>query len=168
MRFGLISNYRRSWSKVGYRAILPNQMQYSNSYIYSAIDPIDGNNFHIIGWNDVSTAYTDKFIEALKEHYLDNHLLIVWDNAPFHKPKLLQQHKDVTILFLPPYSPVLNPAERYFEELRKVTANKVFESIDEQKQLLDDESAKWIKDKERMKKLAGYEWIIKQWEECQK
>jgi hypothetical protein len=38
MRYGLISNYRRSCSKVGERAIIDNQQEYSNRYLYSAID----------------------------------------------------------------------------------------------------------------------------------
>jgi transposase len=164
MRFGLMSNYRRSWSKVGLRAILDNQMEYANRYLYSAIDPIKGDSFHIIGWGDVSTMHADKFIEKLKENYPNNHILLVWDNAPFHRPKILRRHMDVTILFLPPYSPMLNPVERFFGELRKVTANKTFNSIEEQQKLLNDEVALWIKGKERMKKLTGYGWIIEQWD----
>ena len=30
MRFGLISNYRRSWSKIGKRTVIANQQEYSN------------------------------------------------------------------------------------------------------------------------------------------
>ena len=32
MRFGLISNYRRSWSRVGKRTVIENQQEYSNRY----------------------------------------------------------------------------------------------------------------------------------------
>jgi len=49
MRYGLISNYRRSWSKVGERSI-DNQQEYSNRYLYSAIDPINGDNFICIAY----------------------------------------------------------------------------------------------------------------------
>jgi hypothetical protein len=30
MRFGLISNYRRSWSKIGKRTVIANQQEFSN------------------------------------------------------------------------------------------------------------------------------------------
>jgi hypothetical protein len=33
MRFGLISNYRRSWSKVGKRTVVANQQEYINRYL---------------------------------------------------------------------------------------------------------------------------------------
>ena len=54
MRFGLISNYRRSWSKIGKRTVIANQQEFSNRYLYSAIDPITGDNFHILGFPDVN------------------------------------------------------------------------------------------------------------------
>jgi len=46
----------------------------------------------------------------------------------FHKSKKLKDN-NLTILFLPSYSPELNPVERFFQEIRKVTANKIFENI---------------------------------------
>lgn len=32
----------------------------------------------------------------------------------------------MTVIFLPSYSPQLNPVERFFGEMRKFTANKIF------------------------------------------
>jgi len=37
MRFGLMTNEKRSWSKIGQRTKLPNQLEYSNRYMYSEI-----------------------------------------------------------------------------------------------------------------------------------
>jgi len=67
MRFGLISNYRRNWSKIGDRTVIANQQEFVNRYLYSAIDPITGDNFHLLGFNDVNAAITKKFLEALME-----------------------------------------------------------------------------------------------------
>jgi len=50
-----MSNYRRNWSKVGERTIIDNQQEYANRYLYSAIDPITGDNFHMFEFNDVTT-----------------------------------------------------------------------------------------------------------------
>ena len=91
MRFGLISNYRRSWSKIGKRTVIANQQEYANRYLYSAIDPITGDNFHLIGFNDVNASITKKFLDALCEKYPDNHIVMIWDNAPFHRKKELHQ-----------------------------------------------------------------------------
>ena len=118
MRFGLISNYRRSWSLIGKRTVIANQQEYGNRYLYSAIDPINGDNFHIIGFNDVNAAITKIFLEALVEEYKDYHIVMVWDNAPFHRKKELQEIDGLTPVFLPSYSPELNPVERFYGEMR--------------------------------------------------
>ena len=64
MRYGLISNYRRSWSKVGERSI-DNQQEYSNRYLYSAIDPINGDNFHMYSVSDVNTLVTKTLLWSI-------------------------------------------------------------------------------------------------------
>lgn len=164
MRFGLISNYRRSWSLIGERARIPNQQQFCNRYLYSVIDPLQGDSFHLIGWDDVNSRNIHLFIDALKEEYPHHHLVLIWDNAPFHKAKSLQDIEDVTTLSLPPYSPELNPVERYFEELRKVTANRTFESIDAQQEMLENSIVEWMQNRPKMTKLTLYPWIK---EQCQ-
>ena len=52
MRFGLMTNEKRSWNKVGERTRLPNQMEYANRYLYSAVSPLDGDSVHVIGFSD--------------------------------------------------------------------------------------------------------------------
>jgi transposase len=163
MRFGLISNYRRSWSKVGKRTVIANQQEYSNRYLYSAIDPITGDNFHIIGFNDVNAAITKTFLNALRKKYSEFHILMVWDNAPFHRKKELHEIDGLTPVYLPSYSPELNPVERFYGEIRKITANRLFKDIQIQEAIIDKEVATWMNDNDRTKKLCSYEWIIQQW-----
>ena len=126
-----MSNVRRSWSKRGERTIVQNQQEFANRYLYTAIDPIFANSFHISGFGDAATKQTEAFLLELQKAFLDNHLVIVWDRAPFHRPKLLcKEH--MTIIYLPSYSPQLNPVERFFEEIRKASANRIFrEGINE-------------------------------------
>ena len=162
MRFGLISNYRRSWSKVGKRTVIANQQEYSNGYLYSAVDPITGDNFHILGFPDVNASITKIFLDALVEEYKDNHIVMVWDNAPFHRKKELHEIEGLTPIYLPSYSPELNPVERFYGEVRKSTANRLFKGIDIQKNIIEDEVVTWMADPEKTQKLCGYKWIIEQ------
>ena len=162
MRFGLMTNEKRSWNKKGERTRLPNQMEYANRYMYSAISPLDGDSFHLIGFNDANTQTTNAFLNELQKNYSDTHNIVVWDNAPFHKPKILQEKENLTILPLPSYGQELNPVERFFGEMRKATANKIYKDINEIEQLLQNEVINWIDDKERMKKLTCWEYIENQ------
>lgn len=164
MRYGLMSNYRRSWSKVGTRTEWKNQQEFANGYLYSAVAPLSGKSFHLIGFKDADSATTKVFLEHLKKDFPRKHLCVVLDNAPFHKLKCLQHIAGVTLIFLPPYSPQLNPAERFFGELRKTTANKIFDSLLEYEHAIEKKLIEYIADPTAVKTLTGYDWISKQWE----
>ena len=104
MRFGLMTNEKRSWSKIGQRTKLPNQLEYSNRYMYSALSPIDGDSFHIIGFSEVNTQSTNIFLDELKKHSQNKINIIIWDNAVFHKPSILHSKKNILVLQLPSYA----------------------------------------------------------------
>ena len=67
-------------------------------------------------------------------------------------------------MFLPSYSPELNPVERFYREIRKSTANRLFQNIEIQKNVIEKEVVKWMKDIDKTQNLCGYDWIIDQLE----
>jgi transposase len=101
-------------------------------------------------------------LEKLKETVANKHLLVVLDNAPFHKLKILREMNGVTLIFLPSYSPQLNPTERFFGEVRKSTANRIFETLEAQETEIEKSAVEYYDNSEAVKKLAGYEWILEQ------
>ena len=161
MRYGLISNFRRSWSKVGKRTVLPSQMEYKNLYLFSAICPETGENFNQNGFSSMNKISVKSFLEQLKKKFKDYHLVVIWDNAPSHRATDIKELEDFTFINLPPYSPELNPVERFFGELRKVTANRIFNSLEEQKELLTDHLHKCEHDGEKIRSITYYPWLRK-------
>ena len=158
-----MSNFRRSWSLIGQRAVLPQQQAFVSRYLYSAIDPITGESFHIMDFDRVNTLTTRIFLDELQKMFSKYHLIIVWDNAGFHRSATLE-HQDRTLCFLPSYSPQLNPVERFFEECRKITANLVFpEGIDQLSQVLEKGIVDLAKDTQKIRKLCAYPWIREQY-----
>ena len=89
-------------------------------------------------------------------------VIVVWDNAPCHRPTIHRSIPGLIVLFLPAYSPQLNPCERFFEELRKATANTIFKTIEEQEVAIDSALNRLADNIEGMKGLLGYEWILTQ------
>ncbi|MEA3330179.1 MAG: IS630 family transposase [Campylobacterota bacterium] len=162
MRFGLMTNEKRSWNKVGERTRLPNQMEYANRYLYSAVSPVDGESVHIIGFSDANAEATSLFLDEINKQHSKTHNIIIWDNAPFHKSKTLHSKKNISILTLPSYGQELNPTERFFGEMRKSTANKIYKDINEIEKLLNDELLIWINDKDRTKKLILWDYMKEQ------
>jgi hypothetical protein len=165
MRYGLLSNVRRSWSKVGARAVLPHQHGFENRYLFSAVAPLTGDSFHLIGIDGMDSIAMNLFLVELKKQHQNEHVLVVIDNAPCHRPKWVRDIEGLTTIFLPPYSPELNPAERFFEEMRRGTANRVFETLEDIESILEKEINRWSDNADAMRQLLGYEWIVKQCEE---
>ena len=164
MRYGLISNYRRSWSPVGVRAIRDNQQAFSNRYLFSAVAPLSGDSFHLMGFEENTSSMMSLYFDKLEKKYPDRHIIMVYDNAPSHRPKIVRERKRLTCIFLPPYSPELNPAERFFEEIRKATANHIFKTLEDQETVIAEAVKTLSADTGGMKQLIGYEWIKRQWE----
>lgn len=162
MRYGLISNFRRSWSKVGERTIIDSQQSFENRYLFSAVAPLSGKSFHLSRIDGFDTEAAHAFLLELKKQHQDKMVILIWDNAPCHRPKIHREIPGLIVLFLPPYSPELNPTERFFEELRKATANQIFKTIAEQEKTIEQRLNGLTDNLEGMKQLLGYEWIKRQ------
>lgn len=162
MRYGLMSNLRRSWSLVGERAVLPQQQAFVNRYLYSAVSPLSGESFHLVGLDEMDTDVTYTFLLELKKQFSTQEVILVWDNAPCHRPKKLQTIPGLTLVALPSYSPELNPTERFFEEIRRATANSIFEQIETQETVISNAVKHWSENLSAMKQLLGYPWIQEQ------
>lgn len=162
MRYGLISNFRRSWSKVGERTVIDSRQSFENRYLFSAVSPLSGESFHLMGIDGFDTHAAHAFLRELKKRHAEKLVVLVWDNAPCHRPKIHREIPGLIVLFLPPYAPELNPTERFFEEMRKATANRIFNSIEEQEHAITEKLVTLADNSEAMKRLTGYEWILEQ------
>ena len=58
--------------------------------------------------------------------------MLVLDGAPNHRCSDLAVPDNITLLYLPPYSPELNPKENLWDEIReKISKNYALKSMDE-------------------------------------
>jgi transposase len=160
MRYGLMSNFRRSWSRVGTRSVLPQKQGYENSYLFTALNPLTGNNFSLLSFDEMSTQTEYVFLTELKKEHPNQQIYVVMDNAPCHKPQNLHNIDGLSIIYLPPYSPELNPVERYFEEMRRATANQIFTTLEELENRLTIAINSWTD--EKVRQLTSYSWIREQ------
>ena len=55
--------------------------------------------------------------------------VIVLDNGAFHKAKSLQIPENIILIFLPPYSPELNPAEKIWAKFKRTFSNQFFKTM---------------------------------------
>lgn len=82
--------------------------------------------FRVFQGTTDSTVFED-YIEQLLHHcrpYPEPNSVLVMDNATFHHTERIEQmyaNAGIKLLYLPPYSPDLNPIEEFFAELKAFT-----------------------------------------------
>ena len=107
-RFGRISMLRRCWAPRGIRPCVPSQIVREYTYAYVAVSPHDGAMDSLI-LPEVSERAMSIFLREVSERHPDEFILMVMDGAGWHRAKALSVPKNMALLFLPPYSPELNP-----------------------------------------------------------
>jgi transposase len=66
---------------------------------------------------------------------------------------------DMQRIFLPSYSPELNPAERIFEEIRREIEDLVYPSLVAKQYRIDHFLRRLRADKARLQSLVAWDWI---------
>lgn len=79
------------------------------------------------------------FLDSFAQQNPLEYKIIVLDNGAFHKAKTLHIPHNIVLLFLPPYSPELNPAEKIWQRFKRNFSNKVFPSLLHISQFIDQQ-----------------------------
>ena len=101
-----------------------------------------------------------EFLKALRAH-LKQPLLIIWDGLKAHRSRLVRQYLDSTggdiqMVFLPPYSPDLNPVEFLWAWLKRhALANFCPANLDE----LNNVARTKLKSAQRRKSIITSCWV---------
>ena len=134
------------------------QTEYEWVYLWAAVEPSTGASVAMIT-PTVDTALMQQFLAGLAGTLApDEHAVLVLDQAGWHVAKALRIPANVTLLFLPPYSPELNPAERLWAWLRgHQLANRVYADYQE---LLSATDRAWLSlDAHTIKSVCACPWI---------
>ncbi|WP_425361661.1 IS630 family transposase [Candidatus Tisiphia endosymbiont of Mystacides longicornis] len=130
-RFGTHSKLGHGWFRKGIRTQVKIKIGFQNFYVYSAVNPITGDDFSLMMPN-VNTMSLNMFLAEMSKHIGVQKAIVVMDCAGWHKAKDLVVPANIEILYLPPYSPELNPAERLWEHLKsEAIKNKVYNTIEQ-------------------------------------
>lgn len=86
-------------------------------------------------------------------------VLLVEDNAGWHRSQKCEIPPGLEIEFLPAYSPELQPAERLWSLVDEPVVNEYFETIDELEEVLIKRCNVLTKMKTEIKNLTDYHWL---------
>ena len=90
---------------------------YEYYWLYAAVEPTTGDAF----WWELprlDAACFNVFLRQFGHHYADSLNIILLDQAPAHVAQCVQIPENVVLVWLPAYSPELNPVERLWEDLK--------------------------------------------------
>ena len=131
MRLGQKNSRVRQWARKGTRPRQPADQRYANAYIFGAICPARGVGAAIMMPTADTQAMQLHLEEISKTAAKGAHTVILMDQARWHTTGRLTLPDNLSLLFLPPKSPELNPVENIWQYLRQTwLANRIFETYD--------------------------------------
>jgi transposase len=151
LRLGLRGQSRRVLARRGHKPVQRLQMRYEWSYLLLAVEPLSGS----IRWHWLARMNKQHLLPVLQQWELG---CVVWDGAPAHKAKVMNQLPTVRVS-LPSYSPELNPAERVFEEVRRLVEGRVYDDLAAKREVADEYLQALAAAPQRVRSLCGWQWI---------
>lgn len=138
------TEYRRAWLPKGKKTVLKvnKSLQRQNYFgawnIFSKKEELI-----LLDWQN-----TDTIVEALEElsrRYVDKKLMIIWDNAGWHRSKKLKaclgdgnKFSHIKLLWLPPYAPDHNPQEHIWKFAKSEVKNMITGTFAELKDIFKE------------------------------
>lgn len=158
-RFGLLGSPRRCWAPRGMRPTVGARLVRRFTYAFAAVSPHDGvMDSLILPWVNAQTM--SLFLDTVAHRHADEFIVMVVDRAGWHVAGDLVVPENMRLLFLPPYSPELNPAEHLWKALREdCFANTVFASMDAVESALASGLRDMEQNPHRTQSLTGFDWI---------
>ena len=128
--FGRISKMSSCWAPQGIRPSIPSHYMREYRYCYGAVDAQTGDSFLLIA-GGCNTEWTNEFLRQVSQAYPNDYILLVMDNAIWHKSSTLEIPSNIELAFIPPYTPEMNPIEQVWKEIRKRGfKNKDFQTLE--------------------------------------
>lgn len=115
---------------MGVKPICPFQQVFQSLYLFGAFSPITGDHF-LLEMPHCNAHTFQLFLNEFSLHKPTELKVMVLDNGAFHKAKALIIPENIILIFLPPYSPELNPAEKIWAKFKRDFSNRLFQTLDD-------------------------------------
>jgi hypothetical protein len=116
-RLGLHLPVRRRLTGYGVKPVQVIEPLYESYWLYAAVEPTTGDAF----WWELPRLDADcftLFLDQLSHCYTESLNIVLLDQAPAHVAQRVAVPENVILMWLPAYSPELNPVERLWEDLK--------------------------------------------------
>ncbi|MFT4204533.1 MAG: IS630 family transposase [Chitinophagaceae bacterium] len=129
-RFGLFTRNGKSLTARAVKPVCRFRQVFKSTWLFGAFSPITGAHFELILPHCDSENFQIFLDEMSKEKPKELKILVL-DNGAFHKAKELRIPGNIILVFLPPYSPELNPAEKIWARFKRAFTNIYFSKLED-------------------------------------
>jgi len=143
------STITRGWYLKGFKNSVDCPITKEKVGVLGALNPRNGR-VHSLIFDGCDSNTFIYYLESLLDEYKGGKkIALILDNASSHKSKLVKKFVvsvkgKLELVYLPPYSPDLNPVERVWKDLRyKVTHNVYFDSLE----ILEEHIMSYLKER---------------------
>ena len=141
----------------GVKPVCPFQQVFQSLYLFGAYSPFTGDHFEL----ELPYCNTDSFqlfLDEFSKTDLEEFKLILLDNGAFHKATRLILPDNIALIFIPPYSPELNPAEKIWWRMKRAFTGKLHKSLNAVSEFIKDQVK--ILTNEIVEKTCKFEYIF--------
>jgi transposase len=157
-RIGLMVILRRVLTVMGVKPVSNFQHRFENFYVYGAVEPSTGERF-FLELPYLNSEMFQIFIDEFSKKYGDTINIMVVDNGRYHIARALEIPRNVEFVFLPPYSPELNPIERLWQFIKdKLASVGVFKNLEEVQKKVEDILSRLTSSE--VQSITGYQYIM--------
>ena len=159
-RIGLKPIIRRIWAPRGERPTAIGHHRFDWLYVTAFVAPATGETFWYLS-NSVSKPLFEALLALFAKEVgagKDRIVILVLDNAGWHTRAGLRKPPGLRLVYLPPYTPELQPAETLWVHVDETIANKHFDTIADLDNAVAEQCCKLAKDADRIKGQCGFHW----------
>jgi transposase len=130
---------------------------FQSLYLFGAFSPLTGAHFELE--MPLCNAVTFQlFLNQFALQAPDEFKILLLDNGAFHKAKKLIIPESIALLFIPPYAPELNPAEKIWWKMKRAFSGKLHETLDNVSNFITNQVA--LLTNEEVKSICKFEYIF--------
>lgn len=158
--FYLASTITRKWAKKGVQPIVKSGEYKKRVGYFGFVEPASGKLVTVEFKSSEHRTFIKAIETAVEVYGKDKKILIILDNVSSHHKaqKVIECNnllQNVTFLYLPTYSPDLNPIERVWRITRKEqTHNRFFSCLSEIRETLNSYFRRFLVDNSKLKTLC--------------
>jgi len=159
-RIGLKPILRRVWAPRGERPAAPRHHRFEWLYVTAFVSPATGESFWYLSTGVDKELFEDTLALFAREAGAgrDRVVILVLDGAGWHTAPGLTVPEGIRLVYLPPYTPELQPAETLWVHVDEPIVNNHFETLADLDAVVADRCVALGNDRDLVRGQAGFHW----------